>query len=219
MSSGKRIPFRGSRLQVQKEVSSTTSTITAVSATDPATVTTALAAVKGDIITIVGLSGFEGQYVVASVDAGKLTLAGTDWSEEVVPDEYDGATIARHEFFSQYCELTGVNHSGTTINYDDSSTICSGVYDEFDAASIDSGTFQMDFNFAPAVPIQEKFREYERNMEKFWIKVILPRGQGTMVYFGGIQNGPGMAGSASATNYTSALTMKLSGPYFHIKAV
>ncbi|TEA79836.1 hypothetical protein [Allopusillimonas ginsengisoli] len=218
MSKGKSTPFRGSRLFVQQEVSETTAAITAITATNPGTVTTSAAAAKGDIITIAGLPGFDGQYVVASVASGTLTLADADWSDELAPEEFDGATVAKLDFLTQFCELTGFNHSGSTVRYDDASTICSGDYDDFDAVSIDSGTLQLDFNFAPAVPIQEKLREYERTMEKFWVKVLLPRSQGTMAYYGGVQNGPGMSGSATESKFTSGVTLKLSGPYFHIKA-
>ncbi|MGB3290935.1 MAG: hypothetical protein WBA83_16810 [Burkholderiaceae bacterium] len=217
MAQGKVTPFRGSKLFIQSGVSVTTEAITAVTATKPGTIAiTDTDLTKGDVVTIAGLDVFAGSYVVQDVAAGIVTLAGTDWTGYDVPSSYAGATAAAHEFTGNFCEATSVNKTGGTIDQNEVSTICS-TRKEYEAGLPDSGTLAIAFNFAPAQSVQEKLLEHELSGEKFWVKLMLPRSQGTMLYYGSIQTGMNMDGAVNG-NYTSGVTMQLSGDYYRIAA-
>lgn len=217
MAQGKVTPFKGSKLFIQSGVSATTEAITAVTATNPGTMTIAdTDLVKGDVVTISGLEDFAGSYVVASVSTGTVTLSGADWTGYDVPASYVGATAAPHEFTSNFCEVTSINKTGGTIDQNEVSTICS-TRKEYEAGLADSGTLALGFNFAPAVTVQEQLLEHEVSGEKFWVKLVLPRSQGTMMYYGSIQTGINMDGAVNG-NYTSGVTMQLSGDYYRVAA-
>lgn len=217
MPRGKVTKFRGSKLFIDLGTTTVSEVITDITATNPGTVTvTATTAKKGDVVTVSGPDGFDGAYVVKAVATDVITLANADWSDLTVPEGPAG-TIGIHDFSSNFCELTGFADSGSTINQDDVSTICSGMYNDFEPSSIDPGTLQLDFNAAPAEAIQTKLREYETSLEAFWVKIKLTNAQGTMLYYGSIQTGASLTGDAGTSNLTSGVTIKLSGPKYHIK--
>lgn len=218
MAQGKVTPVKGSKLLVQTGVSETPETIDSVTATNPGTIDiTATTLVKGDIVTISGVGeGFDGEYAVSDVATGTVTLAGADWSDLVVPGSITGAEAAKHEFSANWCEVNSFNRAGGTIDQTDVSTFCSARR-EYDPGLADSGTIQFNFNYAPATTVQNKFKEYENSASKFWIKHILPRDQGTMLYYGSIQTGVGAEGSTGGV-YTSSVTIQLSGDYYRIAA-
>ncbi|MBV2181682.1 MAG: hypothetical protein KUL86_10685 [Castellaniella sp.] len=217
MSKGQVTPFKGSKLFIQTGVESPGEAITAVTATSPGTVETGAAVAKGDVLVIAGLPGFDGAYVVAAVSAGTVTLAGADWSGLEVPASYVGALASAATFSANWCEVTGISKTGGTIDQTEVSTICS-VRKEYEPGLADAGTLQVNFNFAPATDLQQKLLAYEVSAEKFWAKLVLPRSQGTMLYYGSIQTGMNMDGAVNG-NYTSGVTIQLSGDYFHVKAV
>lgn len=214
MAKGAITPFRGSKLFIQTGVDSPGEAITAVTNTNPGTVTTTTPAVKGDVITIDGLPGYNGAYVVASASGGTLTLAGADWSGNTVPADYVDATSAAHEFSANWCEVTSISKTGGTIDQNEVSTICS-TRKEYEPGLADAGTLQVNFNFAPATDIQQQLMDYEISGEKFWVKLVLPRDQGTMMYYGSIQTGMNMDGAVNG-NYTSGVTIQLSGDYYRV---
>ena len=216
MSKGQVTPFKGSKFFIQTDVSAGTS-ITSVTATKPGTLETAEVVAKGDILVITGLPGFDGEYVVSSVSLGTVTLANADWTGLEVPSDYTGALAAAAKFSANWCEVTGISKTGGTIDQTEVSTICS-VRKEYEPGLADAGTLQVNFNFAPATDIQQQLLAYEVSAEKFWAKLVLPRSQGTMLYYGSIQTGMNMDGAVNG-NYTSGVTIQLSGDYFHVKAV
>ncbi|AEC22285.1 hypothetical protein PT7_P049 (plasmid) [Pusillimonas sp. T7-7] len=217
MAKGKVTPFRGSKLFIQSGVSITTEAVTAVTTTNPGTMTiTGTTLVKGDVVSVAGLDDFDGSYVVANVAVDVVTLAGADWSGYEVPASYVGATAAVHEFTSNFCEVTSISKTGGTVDQNEVTTICS-TRKEYEAGLADSGTLALGFNFAPAVSVQEQLLEHEISGEKFWVKLVLPRSQGTMLYYGSIQTGINMDGAVNG-NYTSGVTMQLSGDYYRVAA-
>ncbi|HWL29956.1 MAG TPA: hypothetical protein VNQ97_13720 [Burkholderiaceae bacterium] len=217
MAQGKVTPFKGSKLYIQSGISTTTESITAVTATNPGTATiTSTTLVKGDVVTIAGLGDFDGTYVVKDVATSTVTLAGADWSGYDVPASYVGATAAAHEFTSNFCEVTSISKTGGTVDQNEVTTICS-TRKEYEAGLADSGTLQIGFNFAPAQAVQERLLEHELSTEKFWSKLVLPRNQGTMLYYGSVQTGMNMDGAVNG-NYTSGVTIQLSGDYYRVAA-
>lgn len=221
MTKGKTTPFRGSRFLIQTGIAESGEAVTDITTTNPATVTvgSSTVIVRGDVITLTGLGDLDGEYVVATAVAGVLTLADTDWSDYTAPEEFTGATAAKHLFSNNFCELTSMNKAGSTIAQDDVSTICSDDFNDYESGAADAGTLQLGFNAAPAQSIQGQLRTYERSREKFWVKVILTRGQGSFLYYGAIQTGPGLEGSSGSANFTSGVTIQLSGNYYFIPAV
>lgn len=218
MAQGKVTPFKGSKLYIQSAISSTTDPVTAVTNTNPGTVSvTGSTAAKGDVITLAGIGdGYDGTYVVASAATGTMTLAGADWSGLTVPSSYASATSALHEFSSNFCEVTSINKTGGSIDQVEVTSLCS-TRKEYEPGLPDSGTLALGFNFAPATTIQALLAAYETSGEKFWVKLILPRLQGTMLYYGSIQTGLNMDGAVNG-NFTSGVTIQLSGDYFRVGA-
>lgn len=219
MSRGQTTKFRGGVLRIETGVETPGTAITAATATNPGTITASGTAVKGDVVTISGLgSGFDGDYVVSDVATGVLTLAGADWSSQVVPGSFTNAKLAAHTFSGNFCELTGFTDSGATVAQENVSTICSGMYDDFEPSSIDAGTLQLNFNAALDSTIQTALRDHEAALDTFWIKIELSNAKGTMLYQGSIQSGLGLTGSAGSSNMTSGVTLKLSGPKYFVAA-
>lgn len=219
MSKAKTIKFNGSKVQIQKILagaSVATVAVTAVTATNPATVKSTIQAKKGDIITLTGLEGFNGEYVVSAVDNGTITLANTDWSDKTVPTAYTQAKVALVQFYENFCELKNIQKSGATVEQIDVSTICSTDGKDYEPGDREEGTLTMQFFLNPNSPIQAALEEYEYNGEKFWVRLQL-NGGGAYIFNGSIETGMNIDGQV-AGRYESGITMKLSGRRYFVGA-
>jgi len=219
MSKGKVTKFRGTKFLIQTGTSVTPETVKSITAANPGIIEiTETVLVKGDVASIEGISGFEGEYVVKAVSGDMVTVVA-DWSDMEDVAAPTGVTAAKVEFSTNFCELTGFDDSGASVDWEENTTICTEGFKDFESGLVDAGTLQMNFNAAPSEIIQEKLAEYVYSGEKFWIKLLLTNNQGSMLYYGGIQTGPGISGQAGTPNLTSGATIKLSGAKYHIKAV
>lgn len=218
MSKGKTFKFNGSKVQIQKVITSpATTAITELTATNPATVKSTIKAKKGDIVTISGLEGFNGDYVVSAVDSsGALTLANTNWLGKKIPSAYTGSKIGLVQFFDNFCELKNIQKSGATVEQIDVSTICSEGK-EYEAGDREEGSLTMQFFLNPNSPIQQALEEYEYSGEKFWVRLLLPQNQGTYIFNGSVETGINIDGQV-AGRWESGLAMKLSGRRYFMGA-
>lgn len=220
MANGRSIKFNGSKVQIQKIIdaaSAATVAITGLTATNPATVKTTLNAKKGDIITLTGLDGFEGDYVVSAVDSGTLTLANTDWSGKTVPSSFTSAKVGLVQFFDNFCELKNFQKSGATVEQIDVSTICSTDGKDYESGDREEGSLSMQFFMKPSSPVQTALEQYEYSGDKFWVRMLLSDGSGTYIFRGSIETGLNIDGQV-AGRWESGVSMKLSGRRYFVGA-
>lgn len=218
MSKAKTIKFNGSEVTFSKPVTTAGVAVTAVEATNPATVSaTGLTAIKGDVVAITGLPGFDGAYVVASVTAGKFTLAGADWTGKMVPTSYTNAKVVKVEFSAGFCALKSFQKSGASIEQVDVSTICSVEGKEYESGDREEGTVTLGFWLDPNSEIQNILEGHEFSGEKFWTKLKLSNNKGSYLFYGAVETGLNLDGQVNG-RWDSGLAIKVSGRRYFVQA-
>lgn len=218
MSKAKTIKFNGSEVTFSKPTTAAGVVITAVEATSTPTVSaTGLTAVKGDVIVITGLPGYDGSYVVASVASSKVTLAGVDWSGKTVPTSFTNAKVAKVEFTENFCTLKSFQKSGASIEQVDVSTICSTDGKEYESGDREEGTVTMGFWLDPDSEVQAALENYEFSGDKFWAKVKLANNKGTYLFYGSVETGLNLDGQVNG-RWDSGIAIKVSGRRYFIGA-
>lgn len=216
MSQGKRTPFRGSQLLIQT-ADGTPVAITGITAANPPVLTVANTAVPGDVITISEVSAeIDGQYLVQSATSSAITLGGgADFTG--LTTTVTASSMMTPATFTRACEITAFSRTGGTIDQIEVSDACSDRK-EYESGLPDSGTIQLTFNYAPATAVQLALAAYEDSGDKFWTKLVLPREQGTLAFYGAIQTGMNIDGAVNGV-YTSGVTIQLSGNSYRIPYV
>lgn len=218
MSQGKRTPFRGSQLLLQTG-EETPVAITGITAANPPVVTATQSYAAGDTVVISGVSSeIDGGYIVASAPAP----TGTTFA--LLDADFTGLTVAvgaesevARQTYTRACEITAFSKTGGTVDQIEVSDSCS-ERKEYESGLPDSGTIQLTFNYAPATSVQIALTAFEESGEKFWTKLVLPREQGTLLFFGAIQTGMNIDGAVNGV-YTSGVTIQLSGASFWLPFV
>jgi hypothetical protein len=216
MAAGKRLKFQGSTLQVSTGTSAA-KTITDISETDPALVTStahglALGAV-GRIAAVVGMTEVNGNlYVVDNPDTNDFELAGVD-ATGYTP--YTSGGTFTPLTMSAFCELTGVDQQDGTTDEIDVTTICSTAK-EFETGLSDSGTLTLNYNFAPNEAVQAAIRNAKVSGDEIAVRITFPNSGGTIVMIGSVQQSS-FSGAVSGV-WTGSTTLKLSGEIFVLVA-
>lgn len=216
MSKAKTIKFNGSEVTFSKPTTATGVAITAVEATSTPTVSaTGLTAVMGDVITISGLPGFDGSYVVSSVSTGKFTLVGVDWSGKTVPSSFTNAKGVKVEFSPQFCGLKSFQKSGASIEQVDVSTICSVEGKDYESGDREEGSVTLGFWLEPNSDVQNILEGYEFSGEKFWTKLKLSNNKGSYLFYGNVETGLNLDGQVNG-RWDSGLAVKISGRRYFV---
>lgn len=216
MAAGKRLKFQGSSLQVSTGVAAT-KTITDVTETDPAVVTSTahglLLGAVGRIAAVVGMTELnDNLYVVDNPETDDFELAGVDASGYTAYTS--GGTFAPLTF-SAFCELTGVDQQDGTTDEIEVTTICSTAK-EFETGLSDSGTLTLNYNFAPNTPVQAAFAAAKKAGDEVAVRITFPNGGGTIVMIGSVQQSS-FSGAVSGV-WTGSTTIKLTGEIFVLAA-
>lgn len=212
MPQGKRYKFQGSTFAVQTGLGAT-DTITAITAANPPVVTaTAHGNLEGDvgqIAGVVGMTELNGNlYVVDDPTANNFELADVDAT--AYTPYTSGGTFAP-VVFSSFCELTGVNQQDGQADEIEVSTICSTAK-EFEIGLGDSGTVQLDFNWAGNETVQAALRAAKRSGAITAFRVTFPGTGGKVVMLGYVQS-MSFAGQVNGV-WTASATIKLTGNIF-----
>lgn len=216
MSQGRRYKFQGSTFAVQTGFG-TGKNVTAITLADPAVVS---AAAHGFVLgTVVQLNDIfsptqldGGVYAVDNPTTGTFELAGVDSTGyDAFATESPSNAQAVPITFSQFCELTGMNQQGGTADQIDATTICSTVK-EFEQGLSDSGTLQLDYNFAPLENVQTAIRAAEISGDQLAFKVTLPNSGGIIIVIGSVTTSSFTA--ATSGLWKGSASIKLSGEIF-----
>lgn len=217
MSQGATTPFKGSTFLIESGLTESQK-ITDIHQTNPAEVTVASHGYRtGDVVRITGLANagmtelIDGGYPIQVLTDDTFALLGVD---ATAYHPYTKGARAAAKQWLNVCELKTINKQGGNIDQIDVTTICSAKK-EYEPGLADEGTLQLDFNYAPAVAAQRQLTAYERHSESFWMKLILPRRQGMLLFNGSLQQGSSFQGGVGQV-YTSNVTIKLSGEVVHI---
>lgn len=212
MPQGKRYKFQGSTFAVQTGLGSTDA-ITAITAANPPVVSSTghgnLEGDVGQIAAVVGMTELNGGlYVVDDPTANTFELADVDASAYAA--YVSGGTFAP-VVFSSFCELTGVNQQDGQADEIEVSTICSTAK-EFEIGLGDSGTVQLDFNWAGNETVQAALRAAKRSGAITAFRVTFPGTGGKVVMLGYVQS-MSFAGQVNGV-WTASATIKLTGNIF-----
>lgn len=219
MSQGKRYKFFGSTFGVQTALGSPVS-VTGASATDPVVITASNSLDLGDVVKLAmespgNLDG--GVFAVDNPSGSDFELAGIDGSAY---DAFDAGSPPAATFtpvtFSEFCELTGANQQDGAASQEDVSTICSTAR-EFEQGLSDSGTLQLDFNWAGNQPVQAALRAAKKSGDQLAFKVTFPNDGGSAIMIGTVQQ-TSFSGSTGQSVWKGSATIKLSGDVFVLEA-
>ncbi|HBC5641090.1 hypothetical protein JEP09_18160 [Proteus mirabilis] len=206
----KATPFLGTKLFVQtglgEEVSITAATLS------PATLTIEGSKLKADdMIVLSGLGELDGRFPVASVEGDKVTLCDeVDWSEKTLPTDFTEAKVQRIQWSNNFCAVKSFSKDGSTTEQIDVTTICSDGK-EYESGDTEYGSIKLTFFLQySSSAVQRLLRKYENSKEKFAVKMVLTRDEGTMFYFGSIETGMNIEGSVGQM-MDSGVSIKLSG--------
>jgi len=221
MSSGKRYKFIGSTFGVQTGFGSPV-VITGISQADPAVVTATNTFELGDVVKLENITGGMtqvdgGVFPVDNPESADFELAGVDstnYDAFAVDSPNDAQAVP--VTFSTFCELTGMNQQDAGANQNEVSTICSTAK-EFEQGLPDSGTLQLDFNWAGNQPVQAALRAARASGDQIAFKVTMPGTGGSVIMVGTVQQ-MSFQGSVSNPVYTASATIKLSGDVFVLEA-
>lgn len=221
MSAGKRYKFTGSTFQVQTGfvAHSPAQAITAITKADPGAVTaTGSNYTDGTVVKITDVVGMtevnDKLFVVDDGAANTFELANTDTSGYGTYVSGGHVAVAA---LSAFCELTGVNQQDGAADQIEVTTICSTAK-EFEQGLSDSGTIQLDYNFAPNETVQTAIRAAKISGDKIAFKVTLPGTGGSVIMIGTVQQSS-FTGSVSDAVWKGSTTVRLSGDIFVLPGV
>lgn len=215
MSQGKRYKFNGSKFQVQAGFVADTppQAITAITRADPGVVTSAGHGLElGDVAKlsgIVGMTQLNDLLVVPdNPDTNTFELAEIDTSDYTA---YVSGGIVQTVNFAEMCELTGMNQQDGAADQTEVTTICSTAK-EFEQGLSDSGTLQLDFNYAPLEATQAALRAAKKSGDAVAFRVKFPKNGGIAIMFGTVQQ-TSFQGQTNGV-YTGSATIKLTGDIY-----
>lgn len=216
MSQGRRFKFIGSEIAVQNGfiAHSPPQAVSAITKAFPAHLTAAGsdyddgAVVK--IANVVGMVEINGQLLVVDEAAtGAFDAANID--SEAYTAYTSGGTL-QEVLMTPFCECTGVNQQDGTADQIEVTTVCSTAK-EFETGLSDSGTIQLDYNFAPLVGIQLAMRAAKRSGDLISVRLKFPNAGGIILMFGTVQQ-QSFQGSVSDAVWKGSATLRLSGEIY-----
>lgn len=219
MSSGKRYKFNGSTFGVQTGLGSP-KTVTGATAADPVVISaTAHGFNLGDVVVLDNFDAptqLDGAILPVdnpSTDSFELPIDGSDYEAFNAGSPNATATPVT---FSTFCELTGANQQDGGADQYDASTICSDAK-EFEQGLSDSGTLQLDFNWAGNQAVQTAIRNAKVSGAKLAFKITFPGDGGFVIMVGTVQQ-TSFSGSVSDGIWRASATIKLSGEVYVLEA-
>lgn len=216
MSSGKRFKFNGSSFGVQTGFAAG-KVVTAITKADPAVVSsTAHGLVLGAVVKMDLIGGMtELEDTLVPIDnpiTGSFELAGVDSTNySTFVANSPNTSVALPVTFSEFCELTGVNQQDAGADQIEVSTICSTAK-EFEQGLSDSGTLQLDFNWAGNEAVQTAIRAAKISGDKLAFKITFPGDGGMVILIGTVQQTSFQGGVNGV--WTASATIKLSGEIY-----
>lgn len=220
MAGGKRYKFAGSTLEVQTGyvAASPPQAITGITSAEPPVVTaTGSDYDDGTVVRISGVVGMvevnDNVYVTDDGTANTFELAGVDATAYT---DYVSGGIVEEAAFSNFCELTGANQQDAAADQIEVTTICSTAK-EFEQGLSDSGTLQLDYNFAPNEAVQAAIRAAKVSGEAIAFRITLPKQGGIIILIGTVQQSSFTASVNGV--WTASTTVKLTGEMFVLPGV
>lgn len=218
MSAGKRFKFNGSSFGVGTSFG-TAKTISAITKANPAVVSaTAHGFVLGTVVRLNNIDGMTqldgGIYPVDNPMTGdfEIPVDSTNYDVLVVGIP---APAAEPYVFSEFCELTGVNQQDAGADQIEVSTICSTAK-EFEQGLSDSGSLQLDFNWAGNEAVQLAIQAAKKAGTALPFKVTFPGTGGFAIMVGTIQS-TSFQGQVNGV-WTASATIKLSGEVYVLES-
>lgn len=220
MSQGKRFKFQGSSFQVQTGFGSSQG-IQGISAANPAVVSsTSHGNSAGDVVKLSGIAGMtqlnDTLQVVDDPASGTYELNGVDSSDyPAFVLQSPNLAAAMRVLFSEFCELTGVNQQDGAADEIEVTTICSTAK-EFELGLSDSGTVQLDYNWAGNELVQAAMRAAKKSGEEVALKLTFPGTGGAVIMIGFVQQ-TSFQGAVNGV-WTASATIRLTGDIVVLEA-
>jgi hypothetical protein len=219
MSTGKRYKFFGSTFEVGTGLGNPI-TVTGASAADPVVLTATQSLDIGDVVKLANFdapSQLDGQsFVVDNPSGSDFELAGVDGTDY---DSFNAGTPnaqATPYTWTEFCELTASNQADGAPTEEDVSTICSTAK-EFEQGLSDSGTLQLDFNWAGNETVQAALKAAKLSGDQIPFRITVANGGGIVVMIGTVQT-TSMTGGVGQAVWKGSATVKLSGEVFVFEA-
>jgi hypothetical protein len=220
MAGGLSYKFNGSEIAIatEFETASPPQAITAITAANPAVVTsTTHGLADGDIVTIttvVGMTELNGRtFIVNVLNANSFELHDTDSSGYGA--YVSGGQLAVGDF-NAFCDSTSFSQTGGTATEIDTTTICSTRRENVLGLS-DVGTAQLDYNFAHRTStVQLGIEAANRAGTIIGVRLTLSDDGGMRTYLGRIQQ-LNVSGANDGI-WTGSMTVRFTGDYFDYDA-
>jgi hypothetical protein len=209
MSKGKTTRFNGSRYAVQTALEASKAITNATQAKPIVVTVVGHGYVSGDVVEVSGLhESVDATYAIKSLSADTFELVGSNGEDYIL--SLTQAKASRG-VFTNICELTSYSEAGDTRAELPTSTICSDDEEESEPGMRTPGALTLQFNSAPATTGQQTLQKLDDETTRFWSRLRLTNGQGTVLVHGYIQTGIGMDGSTGAL-FTGGVTIKKTPP-------
>lgn len=211
--------FPGTKIYFSTGVTGTSPTpsITAISLTDPAIVSTSPqphGLVTGDVAKLSGIVGatqFNGKLIpvddYTSVDFALANYDNTNGAAWTSGGKVDKVAFTRD------CQLTGLSKQGAGADQIDVSTVCDDEFKEFIQGTSDTGTLTMDYLYDPTGTVMQAIENAEASGDYVAVKVVEKNSSWTIILFGTVQS-TNWSGSMGDPAYKGSATIKLSGRQF-----
>jgi hypothetical protein len=158
---------------------------------------------------IVGMTELNDQLLVPSAPAvNDFEAAGVDATGY---GTYASGGTLREVEFGNFCELTGANQQDGAADQVEVSTICSTAK-EFEQGLSDTGTLQLDFNYAPLEAVQAAVDAAKTSGDAIVVRIKFPKSGGIVILIGTVQQAS-FQGQVNGV-WTGSATLKLTGPKF-----
>lgn len=220
MSQGKRYKFNGSTFKVQTALGAA-QPITGITQADPAVVTSAgHGNVDGDVVKMTvpadgGMTELDGNLYVVDNASTTYELSGVDSTGYTAFAAGSPNPYAQRVTFSNFCELTGANQQDAGADTIEVTTICSTAK-EFEQGLSDSGTLQLDFNWAGNETVQAALRTAKLSGDQLAFKITFPGTGGTVIMIGTV-TATSFQGAVNGV-WTASASIKLTGEIFVLPA-
>lgn len=211
--------FPGTKIYFGTGVTGTSPTpsITGISQTEPAIVSTAPqphGLVTGDVAKLSGISGatqFNSKlYPVDDYTPNDFALANTDNTNG---NAWTSGGKVDKVAFTRDCQLTGISKQGGGADQIDVSTVCDEEFKEFIQGTADTGTLTLDYLYDPTGTVMQAIEAAEASGDQVAIKIVEKNSSWTIILLGTVQS-TNWSGSMGDPAYKGSATIKLSGRQF-----
>lgn len=176
---------QGTAVYIGADTTGTAVTVTGITAANPAVITTTAPhdLMEGDIGTFAAVGGMTEINGLTGIvqDPASTTFEAFELDSSTFTTYTSGGTFTPTVDWLKACEIRTASFTGGQSAEIDVTTICSTAM-EFLTGLQDFGEASLEVNFVPGDPAIKAFLDAAADGQPRWFKIVMPSGQGTLVF-------------------------------------